>query len=147
MERAAIDLKDYKFKSKYEIRQALWLAQHGIQFEYESIQLRYVEPIRSGECTECGCTEVVKHRLYTPDFFHPPSGIIVETKGKFDAPGRNIIQNVMDSHPDIDLRMVFQRDNYLTKAKKMKYSRWCDLRGIQYAIGSIPIEWFNMEEE
>ena len=146
MEGATIDLKDYAFKSKYEIRQALWLAKHGVKFEYETIQLRYTEPVRSGECLECGAGDVVKHRLYTPDFYFPETGIIVETKGKFDAPGRSIIQNVLDSHPDIDLRIVFQRDNYLTKKKKMKYSRWCELRDIQYAVGNIPIEWFKEEE-
>jgi hypothetical protein len=140
-----MDLKDYKFKSKYEINQALWLAKHGIEFEYETIELRYVEPVRSGECTECGSGATVKHRLYTPDFFFPKSGIIVETKGKFDAPGRAIIRNVLASHPDIDLRIVFQRDNWLTKKKKHSYTGWAESQGIQCAVGNIPIEWFNEE--
>ena len=142
-----MDLKDIKFKSKYEISQALWLAKHGVKFIYEAMELRYTQPVRSGECLACGSGDVVKHRIYTPDFFFPEHNITVETKGKFDAPGRAIIQNVMDSHPDLDLRIVFQRDNYLTKMKRMKYSRWCELRGLTYAVGNIPIEWFKEEVE
>ena len=141
-----MDLKKYGFKSNYEAQQAFRLMENSIKFEYEAFSIPYEQPVRSGECKNCGDTEVVKHRVYTPDFYFPEYGIIVETKGKFDAPGRGIIENVLNSSDNIDLRMVFMRDNYLTKRKSMKYSRWCEIRGIPYAVGDIPLEWFETEE-
>jgi hypothetical protein len=51
---------------------------------------------------------------------------------------------VIEQNPDLDIRMLFMRNNPITKTSKTKYSDWCDKRGIKYHIsanGSVPEEW------
>jgi len=130
-----------RYRSKFEAKQAAHLEKNDVDFQYEPDSFEYEDPVGNGVCKLCGSTEVVKGRTYTPDFFFPETHVYVETKGKFDAQSRRIIQNVCEHYPDMDLRMVFQRDNPLQKGAKMRYSRWCELRDIPYAIGLIPIDW------
>ena len=91
-------------------------------------------------CGECGSKQCEKERWYTPDFFLE-SGIILEVKGKFTAANRKKHKAVKELHPEMDIRMVFMRDNWLTKGHTIKYSGWCEQEDIKYAIGRIPAEW------
>lgn len=53
---------------------------------------------------------------------------------------------VFEQHPDRDIRMLFMRDNYISKQSKTKYSTWCDKRNIKYHVslmGTVPEEWLN----
>ena len=128
------------FRSDYERREALRLLDNGVYFTYEDEQMAYMDSVYNGKCLRCGSTHVVSARLYTPDFYFPETDIFVETKGKFDQESRRKMKNVC-TQSDRDIRMVFMRDNYLSKKKSMTYGRWCELNGIQYAVGSIPLEW------
>lgn len=127
-------------RSEYERRQAMRLIKHGVIFDYETKQLEYLAKVHSGVCLDCGSHDVGSVRAYTPDFFFPLTNIFAETKGKFDSQNRTKMKEVCDQSSD-DIRMVFQRDNYLTKKRKMSYSRWCTLNNIPYAVGDIPLEW------
>lgn len=83
-----------------------------------------------------------KH-IYTPDFLLP-NGIYVEAKGNFDRNSRSKMALVIEQHPDKDIRMLFMRNNYISKKSKTKYSDWCEIRNIKYhvsAMGNIPEEW------
>jgi hypothetical protein len=132
--------KTYVFRSKYEYSQALRLIEHGIRFTYEEKALTYIDKVVGGLCLACGSETVGKTRTYTPDFYLSDTGIIVETKGRFLSSDRSKMKEICATSGH-DIRMVFMADNWLTKRHKMNYSRWCDINGIEYAIGDIPLEW------
>lgn len=128
------------YKSKYERDQAQRLRETGVRFEYEKHSIEFLSEIRNAECLDCGSTFVGKNRVYTPDFHLPDTGVFVETKGKFDSATRTKMKEVC-AQSDKDIRMVFMRNNWLTRKHKMTYGRWCDLHDIQWAVGDIPLEW------
>jgi len=128
------------FRSEYERRQAIRLIKNEVYFEYEMGQINFLSKVVNGECFACGYPHVGKRREYTPDFYFPETHIYVETKGKFDGPTRTKMKEVCEQSTH-DIRMVFMRDNWLTRKHKMTYGRWCDLHEIPWAIGDIPIEW------
>lgn len=85
-----------------------------------------------------------KTKIYTPDFRIVRSdGTIfyIEYKGYFRREDRDKILNVLNSHPNIDLRIIF-RENHKT-GKVERVSDWCEKHGITYAIKTIPPEWFK----
>ena len=132
--------QEYIFRSEYERRQAKRLVASNIPFLYEDFTMEYEGVIKNGWCNSCNSHDVAQLRMYTPDFYLVDTQIFVETKGKFDAPNRTKMKAVCQQS-ESDIRMVFMRDNWLTKKKKMNYSRWCEINGIHFAIGDIPIEW------
>lgn len=95
----------------------------GMNPKYESTKIKYV-----------------KESTYTPDVVLP-NGIIVEIKGRFTASDRGKHLLIQSQHPKLDIRFVFQYDDWLTRKKKTRYSQWCERNGFKYAVGSIPIEW------
>lgn len=132
--------KGHNFRSDYERRQARRLDKSGVKWEYETRQLDFSELINGGYCPVCGSDHVLKDRKYTPDFYFPDTGIFVETKGRLDVDDRKKMIDVC-SQSEEDIRMVFMSDNLLRRGGKMRYSRWAELKGIEYAIGDIPLEW------
>ena len=53
---------------------------------------------------------------------------------------------VIEQNPDIDIRLLFMRDNYISKKSKTKYSDFCKKRNIKYHVsvmGEIPKEWLD----
>lgn len=111
---------------------------------YESETWTYdISPSSRARCTKCGSFSVRERRRYTPDFFLP-NGIVIEAKGKFTPKMRKKILAVVESNPDKDLRLLFMRDNWLTSAKKKKYTDWCTYHNIKSAVGDkIPEDWIN----
>ena len=138
-----VDIKPYK--SMYEFTQAGLLTLNGINFEYEPHTLRYFVPVTSGECLSCKTNEVIRWRNYTPDFWFPKSKIYVETKGKFTSDARTSMAFIVDQGNNV--RMVFMHDNWISKKHSMRYSRWCELNNIEYAIGNIPLEWVSEDAD
>ena len=132
------------FRSKFEYELAKELEKNKIPFEYEPCQLDYDSPVYQGKCLDCGSKQVCSPRKYTPDFYLPEQDIYLEAKGKFVAQNRTKMLSVIESNPDLDIRMVFMRDNWLTKKKAKRYSDWCEQKGIKYCVGtSIPKGWLN----
>lgn len=88
-------------------------------------------------------TQPAKLRTYTPDFLLP-NGIIVETKGYFEAEDRQKHLFIKQQNPEIDIRFVFTNPNTkLRKGSPTSYAMWCDKNGFLYAQKLIPIEWLN----
>ena len=116
------------YNSKFEERIAQQITDAGLTFLYEDEVIIYIQPAQT--------------RKYTPDFFLP-NGIIIETKGKWSVEDRKKMVTVLEQNPELDIRMLFQYDNKLNKNAKQHYSQWCDRRGIKYAVGKIPEEWFD----
>lgn len=105
------------------------LKEKGVEFKYEAETLRFVQP--------------AENRRYVVDFILP-NGVIVEAKGKFTSADRKKMLLVKAQHPDRDIRMLFMRNNKLTKKSKTTYTDWCDKNGIVSAVsvdGHIPDEW------
>jgi hypothetical protein len=52
---------------------------------------------------------------------------------------------VKESHPDIDIRIVFYRDNpsQLGRGSKTRPSDWALKNGFPFSIGSIGKDWFD----
>lgn len=131
------------FASGFEAKVIKDLKERGIEYEYEPEFLDYEKEIKKAKCRDCLSKRVSQHRRYLPDL-RIQSRFLVELKGKFTAENRSRMESVLASHPGIDLRFLFQRDNWLTKKKKHKYSDWALKNGVQFAIGDrIPDEWVN----
>lgn len=118
-----------KVKSKLEKRVADDLTARGIKWLYEKDKVPYVIPES-------------KH-VYTPDFKIPHRKWMLETKGRLDYAERSKLLHIKASNPDLDLRIVFQRDNVIRKGSKTKYSDWANAHGFPYAIGKVPDEWLE----
>lgn len=101
------------------------LAEAGVAGEYEAGRIEYILP--------------PKH--YTPDFLLP-NGILIETKGYFEASDRTKHLEIKKQYPTLDLRFVFQNINQKLNSKsKTTYGAWCEKHGFLYAAKRIPVAW------
>lgn len=97
--------------------------------KYEQFYLEYVVPES-------------KHK-YTPDFILP-NGIIIETKGIWDAEDRKKHLLIKQQHPELDIRFVFSRSKTrIYKGSKTTYASFCEANGYLYADKMIPEDWLK----
>lgn len=130
-----------KYRSGLERRVCNNLRNRRIKYQYEPYKLDYTKEVKQGFCPECGCKVMLKCHQYTPDIVLS-NGVHVEIKGRFTGEARTKMVAVRKSNPDLDIRMLFQVDNWLTKNKKQRYSDWCKRNGFIYHVGErIPDEW------
>lgn len=117
------------YRSGLEDSVAQQLKDAGIEVEYESIKIKFIQP--------------AKVRTYTPDWVLP-NGIIIETKGRFTSADRQKHLLIQEQHPDLDIRFVFSNPSAkINKASKTTYASWCEKHGFLYAKGLIPEEWLR----
>lgn len=106
------------------------LFERGVPCEYESRKLAYV-------------TE----HTYTPDIVLMGDNgleILVEVKGRFLPSDRSKLLNVKRTHPDVDLRLLFQRaEHRLSRKSKTTYGSWCERHGFPWAEGRVPQVWLE----
>lgn len=115
------------FRSGLEKRNADHLDSRGISYRYEQFKIAYEVPSRKA--------------TYTPDFVLA-NGVIVETKGVFDAEDRAKHLLVKEQHPELDIRFVFQRGSQpIYKTSPTTYGAWADKHGFKWAEKLIPPEW------
>jgi hypothetical protein len=115
------------YRSTFEDKVIKELTGLGLKFDYETLKLKYSLP----------------GRTYTPDIILA-NGIIVELKGYFDPEDRSKMRAVIEQHPELDIRMVFQKaSKTITKTSKTTYGEWCTKNNIKWAEGSRPLEWFT----
>jgi hypothetical protein len=129
-------------RSKFETRVGIDLEERGVDFEYERESYKYKAKPYNAKCEDCGSKKVFETRSYTPDFFLP-NGIIIEAKGRWMPKERKILKALKESNPELDIRMLFMRDNWLTTKHVQRYSDWCDKNGIGYAVGRVPQGWVD----
>lgn len=134
----------YTFKSGLELRTAEQLVKAGVEWYYERDYIDYQQSA-NGVCLDCDSVDIRINRTYNPDFVLPriDGGITyLEDKGKFDMDQRRKMLAVKKS-TEIDVRMVFERDNWLTKKHATRYSDWCRQKGYQCCVEEIPPEWLK----
>jgi hypothetical protein len=129
-------------RSKFEDRMALDLSARGVEYKYEQYSYEYEEPLRKNQasCAACGSTTLVRTGWYTPDFFLE-NGVIVETKGRFTAADRRKMVAVRESHPDLDVKLLFMRNNKIHKNSTTTYADWAEKNGFDYCINEWKEEW------
>ena len=113
------------FRSGLEEQVADLLVELDVRYDYEPVKVAYQ----------------IQHN-YTPDFLLP-NGVYLECKGYFDAADRRKIRTVVEQHPEIDLRMVFQDPwKRISKTSRTTYAKWCDKHNIKWtSYSNIPIDW------
>ena len=136
-------------RSGLERRIAKELDDACMSYEYEKYSYEYDEPLRKNraKCADCGSNNLLRTGWYTPDFFLD-NGCIIETKGRFTAADRRKMLAIKIEHPDLDIKMLFMRDNKISRKSTTKYSDWCEQHGYDYAIedrknGSLKEEWLH----
>jgi hypothetical protein len=133
--------KPKKLRSGLERRIAATLKKAKVKYKYETTSYHYSIKIRA-ECRECGSKECYTNQWYTPDFFLP-NAMIIEAKGNFTGKDRKKMVAMKEQHPHLDLRIVFMRDNKLSKLSTTRYSEWAENLGYKFAIGNIPDTWIK----
>lgn len=121
------------------------LEARGEFFLYEPDTFKITVPVARVKCQECGVA-VTRVTRYTPDFLvHRSNGdgiIYVEAKGKLTPHERRRLEAFHAQYGHLAFAVIFQRNNWLTPAKKARYSDWADEHGIPWAVGeSVPEEW------
>ena len=82
-----------KYRSGLEDKVSLFLETRQNKVRYEALKIEW---------------EDLRYRTYTPDFVLD-NGIIIETKGFFDAEDRRKHLEIQKQHPELDIRFLFQR--------------------------------------
>ena len=109
------------FRSEFEARVAEQLT--GLPYTYEGRKIEFTQ-----------------HKAYVPDF--TVGDVVIEAKGYFDSADRTKHLLVKQSHPDLDVRFVFQNAHTkLNRNSKLTYALWCDKHGFKWAHKDIPHEW------
>lgn len=129
------------FRSGLESVNARFMQTHGVDFEYETRRIYYTVPRRLAS--------------YTADFVLA-NGIIIETKGLFDAEDRAKHLLIKEQYPDLDVRFVFSRSaTTLTKVFKIvdgaklrrenpsTYASWCQKHGFMFSDKTPPLDWLT----
>jgi predicted nuclease of restriction endonuclease-like RecB superfamily len=82
---------------------------------------------------------------YTPDFKitrEDKSKFFVEVKGRLRDRDIRTLTGMKQSHPDLDLKILFAQDNLMPGRKTVRYSDWAAKMGYECAFGTeIPEEW------
>jgi hypothetical protein len=105
------------------------MAAKGVEIRYEEERIAFIQPARAAK--------------YCPDWILP-SGIIVETKGRFMVADRQKHLIIKEQHPDLDIRFVFSSSRgRISKASKTTYAMWCQKYGFLFADRSIPDAWLD----
>lgn len=115
-------------RSGFEDRVSELLRKARVPFSFESETLEYTVT-----------------KKYIPDFIviKNKKKIYVECKGWFKPSDRTKMLSVKKNNPKCDIRFWFQADNYLTKAKKVRYSDWAIKHGFEYHVGEDLPPWLK----
>lgn len=118
------------YRSWLEADVANGLTERKIDFEYETKKITYVEPL--------------KVRTYTPDLILFDEELIIEVKGRWTAIDRRKMGEVLEQNPELNIKMLFHKDNTISRNSRTRYSDWCRKRQIDYHIGiDVPQEWID----
>lgn len=135
--------RDPKYKSLFEASIAEQFKLAKVRVKYEPYKMEFYQRVPSASCKGCGSKEVTRKHTYKPDWVSEDDYLIVESKGKFTSADRTKMIAIKAQYPDKDIRILFMRDNWLTRKKLEKYSDWAERNGFTYAIGPVPKAWLK----
>jgi hypothetical protein len=124
-----------RLRSGFEAKCKKCLDENKAQYEYESDKIPYTVPT------------TIKN--YIPDFkvtTRTGKTIFIEAKGRWLAQDYQKLKMVKQQNPEIDLRMVFMRDNPIRKGSQTTYSKRAAKLGIPFVVsssGNIPLSWLQ----
>lgn len=122
--------KQKRYKNKFEKEVARRLEGQGVAIQYEETAIPWVQ-----------------RKKYLVDFEFTNRGggkVYVEAKGYLRPSDRTKLINVKKQHPELDIRLVFQRpENTLNKKSKTTYAQWAERHGFLWAKGEVPWAWIN----
>lgn len=117
------------FRSGLESANAQHIESLGQPVEYETFVIPWVMP--------------QSLRRYTADF-RLMNGIIVETKGIFEATDRAKHLFIRVQYPDLDIRFVFSRGKSpIAPGSKTTLGDWASTNGFKWAEKLIPAAWLQ----
>lgn len=117
-----------KYRSGLEDKVSLFLESRQNKVRYEALKIEW---------------EDLRYRTYTPDFVLD-NGIIIETKGFFDAEDRRKHLEIQRQHPELDIRFVFTSTfSRIYKGSKTTYGMWCEQKNFLYSHRVIPFKWLT----
>ena len=129
------------FRSLYEEAVAASLGAKGMRFKYEEYELEFDLGVPNAWCEECDGHNIFQTKTYTPDFFLS-NGVIIEAKGKLDLATRKRMVAVKAAHPTEDIRILFMKNNRISRGAKSRYLDWAAHRGFIAAVGpEVPDTW------
>ena len=121
----------------YSLRDAGYSVRRSMKHD----ALKYATPVKQGRCASCNSCEIVQDRTYTPDLLveGPQGTIMLELKGYFTGPKRNLFRAARQSNPSADIRLIASSDHAVTKGKT-RLSDWAKRFRIPFAVwnGTIP---------
>lgn len=141
-------------KFEYGIYAALKEQGYDVFKTGEQDSLRYTSDVRSGLCLECGARRVVQERTYTPDLFvhsrteanrsvrlEDRRGYYLEAKGYLRADRRRLLREFRKANPNIDLRLVAQRDYKVGKGTLTSWATKYLKVPVHVWNGALPPNW------
>lgn len=125
-----IDTKKFKGDLEPQVYKGLraFQGRNKYTIEYETEEIQYV-----------------LKRTYIPDFilsFKDGRKMYLEVKGFLRPDDQAKLRSVKEQNPDLDIRIIFGKDNKLNKKSRMRYSDWANKYGFPFSIGTIPEDWF-----
>jgi Phage endonuclease I len=132
------------FRSGLEKKVAEQLESEGVAYGHESQWIRYTVPQREAK--------------YLPDFSFEDCPIIIEAKGRFgggnprfkmpatdSAKERQKLVLLKEQHPELDIRIVFQRASTPIYPKSpTSHGKWATDHGFLWSDkGVVPREWIE----
>ncbi len=105
---------------------------YSFTYAFEDSRINYVRP--------------EPQRVYTPDFTivrANGSQLYIETKGYFRAEHRTKMRHVKRCNPNLDIRIIFQKNLMINKKTGFSYCKWAKKNSFPCAVGTIPKEWLE----
>jgi hypothetical protein len=117
------------FRSGLESAVHAQLTGAGLDVAYEAERIEYTKPARKSK--------------YTPDF-RLPSGVYIETKGRFTTEDRQKHLLIKEQHPHLDIRFVFSNSRArISKQSATTYADWCTKHGFKFHDKVVPTAWIK----
>jgi hypothetical protein len=135
--------KGLEVRSKLEVKVLNQLDELGVKYKYEHTKLEWWDKLIGSKCQDCGSANIAKRRMYVPDVLLE-SGTVLEIKGRLTSRDRRLIKGIRKRYPELDYRLIFDRDNKISSGSNTRYSTWAEQQGIKYSIkGIVPEEWLK----
>ncbi len=113
------------YGKKFESSVLLALEQSGASYTFEGMKLTYITK-----------------NIYKPDVVLP-NGIVIEIKTYLPYDEQRKLRAVKESHPELDLRLLFEKPDKKLPNSKLTHGEWATKYGFKWATEHIPSSWIS----